>query len=226
MIRFFDLIFSTLGILVLFPILLIIAIILRFSGEGEVFFLQERIGLNGTNFFVYKFTTMLKNSENMEGGLITQPKDKRVLPIGKFLRKTKINELPQLINVLFGSMSIIGPRPLSGESYKKFSKEGRELIFSRKPGLSGIGSIFFRNEENLFFNTENPHKFYEEYIIHYKEKLEIWFVKDKKYISKYFIFIFITITAIIFPKFTLSNLWSIYKTIPRPPKAISDKLSI
>ena len=107
--RFFDIFFSGLALLVLSPLLVPIVLILRFSGEGEIFFLQERIGKGGQVFKLFKFATMLKDSPNIGTGTVTMKGDPRVLPVGKFLRKTKINELPQLLNIFFGDTSVIGP---------------------------------------------------------------------------------------------------------------------
>ena len=111
MIRFFDIIFSAFAILILLPFMIPIIIGLKLTGEHDVFYRQTRIGKDGKSFGVWKFATMLRNSPNMTGGVLTQKDDPRILPMGKFLRKTKINELPQLINVLFGEMSFVGPRP-------------------------------------------------------------------------------------------------------------------
>ena len=107
--RFFDILFSALALLVLSPLLLPIVLILKLSGEGEIFFLQERIGKGGQVFKLFKFATMLKDSPNIGTGTVTMKGDPRVLPVGKFLRKTKINELPQLLNIFFGDTSVIGP---------------------------------------------------------------------------------------------------------------------
>ena len=117
MIRFFDIIFSSLALIIFLPIFTLVAVLLRFTGEGEVFYVQQRIGFNGREFGLLKFATMLKDSPNMLGGDITIKNDPRVLPIGRFLRLTKINELPQLINVISGSMSLIGPRPLTKKCF-------------------------------------------------------------------------------------------------------------
>ena len=118
--RFFDIFFSGLALLFLSPLLVPIFIILKFSGEGEVFFLQERIGKGGDVFKLFKFATMLKDSPNIGTGTVTMKGDPRVLPVGKFLRKTKINELPQLLNIFFGDMSVIGPRPLTPKTFIPF----------------------------------------------------------------------------------------------------------
>ena len=147
--RFFDILFSSFALLALSPLLIPIVIILKFSGEGEVFFLQDRIGKHGDSFRLFKFATMLKDSPNLGTGTVTMRDDPRVLPVGKFLRKTKINELPQLINILFGDMSVIGPRPLTMQTFETYSEPTQVLIKQVKPGLSGVGSIIFRKEEDI-----------------------------------------------------------------------------
>ena len=113
--RLFDLVASIIAILLITPVLLTVMMILKFTGEGEVFYLQERVGINNQKFKVIKFATMLKNSEEMGSGIYTVKNDSRILPIGNFLRKTKINELPQIFNILIGDISIVGPRPLIKE---------------------------------------------------------------------------------------------------------------
>src|SRR5690606_26719993 len=109
---FFDIVFSFLALLLLSPLLIPIILLLKFTGEGEVFYLQKRMGFRNKEFYIWKFATMLKNSPNMGSGDVTTRNDPRVTPMGKFLRMSKINELPQLINILKGDMSFVGPRPL------------------------------------------------------------------------------------------------------------------
>ena len=139
--RFFDLVFSSLALVILSPLLFPIIVILRLSGEGEIFFLQDRVGKNGKVFKLFKFATMLKDSPNIGSGTLTIKNDPRILPVGKLLRKTKINELPQLLNIFFGDMSLIGPRPLAIQNFNSYSKEIQNTITLVRPGLSGIGSI-------------------------------------------------------------------------------------
>jgi lipopolysaccharide/colanic/teichoic acid biosynthesis glycosyltransferase len=199
-IRSLDFVISAVLILLLSPLLLCIMLILRFSGEGEIFYLQERIGLHETSFYIYKFTTMLKDSENMEGGGITRADDFRVLPLGKFLRKTKLNELPQLFNILAGHMSFVGPRPLIPEQYKNFSKTQRAIISQLKPGVTGIGSIIFRDEERIMYNSGMDYKeIHDTIITPYKGDLECWYYKNRS-VFLYFKVIFITVIAVLFPK--------------------------
>jgi len=198
MIRIFDLILSGIGLLVLLPILSPVCVVLRFTGEGEIFYKQERVGLNGKTFKLLKFATMLKNSPKLGAGEITIKDDPRVLPIGKFLRKSKINELPQLWNIFVGEMSIVGPRPLVEKTYRKYSEKVKFSISKVRPGLTGIGSIVFRDEEKLLNNLEDPILFYDTHISPYKGELEIWFVENNS-LSVYFKIIFLTAWVIIFP---------------------------
>jgi len=217
LIRFFDILFSGIALIVLSPLLIPVMIILKFTGEGEVFYLQERIGKDGKPFKLIKFATMLKNSANIGSGEITLANDPRVLPFGRILRKTKINELPQLINILKGDISIIGWRPQTKKYYDLFSEEDKNIIKTIRPGLSGIGSIVFRDEESIFAKVDNPIEFDEKIITPYKGKLEIWYVKNRN-IKTYFELIFITIIVVLFPdKF---NVFEYYKTLPQPPKEL------
>ena len=142
--RFFDLAFSILALLVLFPLFLLISVILKFSGEGEIFYSQARVGKEKRPFKILKFATMLKKSPNMGSGTITLKNDPRILPFGKFLRKTKINELPQLINILKGEMSLIGPRPLLIQYLPRYSPE-QSKRHNVKPGITGWAQVNGRN---------------------------------------------------------------------------------
>jgi lipopolysaccharide/colanic/teichoic acid biosynthesis glycosyltransferase len=143
MTRLLDIFFSSVAMIILFPLLLPILLVLRFSGEGEVFYVQQRIGYKGDQFGVFKFATMLKNSPNIGAGEITLKEDPRVLPIGRFLRKSKLNELPQLWNIFIGDMSIVGPRPMVQNTFQNYSETTRLKLNTVRPGLTGIGSIFF-----------------------------------------------------------------------------------
>ncbi|MDA9757469.1 sugar transferase [Pseudomonadota bacterium] len=221
MIRFFDIAFSMLAIIFLSPVLIICSIILFLTGENEIFYLQERIGRNGKRFNLIKFVTMMKDSPNIGTGTLTVKNDPRILPIGHFLRKTKINELTQLINILKGDMSVIGPRPMTEQTFSLYPKHFHKDILSVKPGLSGVGSIIFRNEENILNKDSNPLDFYENTIAPYKGSVEEWFAKNKS-LYLYFLLIFLTINAVLFPK---SNLhWRILKNLPQSPSNLKDLL--
>jgi lipopolysaccharide/colanic/teichoic acid biosynthesis glycosyltransferase len=196
--RSLDILFSSFGILVLSPVLFITILILRLTGEGEIFFIQNRIGKDKKTFGLLKFATMMKDSENIGAGTVTLENDFRVLPFGKFLRKTKINELPQLFNVLLGNMSIIGPRPLHEKQFSFYNKNDQDIISSVRPGLSGVGSIVFRDEEKILQNSQNPDITYKNTITPKKAILEKWFVSNQS-IFLYFKLIILTLLVVIFP---------------------------
>lgn len=216
--RFFDIFFSIFALMVLIPIFFPLMLVLKLTGEGEVFFLQKRVGKDGNLFNLLKFATMLKNSPNIGTRTLTIKDDPRVLPLGKFLRKSKFNELPQLFNILKGDMSIIGPRPLTVETYNSYSESTKEILKKIKPGLSGIGSIIFRTEEELLNNRLNSLDFYNNIISQYKGLLEEWFFA-KKSLSVYFILILITIWIVFFPSTKI--VWKIFPDLPKPPKELS-----
>ena len=202
------------------PLLILISIILKFTGEGYIFYKQSRIGFKGKEFKIIKFATMLKNSPSIGTKNITTKNDPRVLKVGKFLRKTKLNELPQIFNVIFNDMSLIGPRPLTRDGFVNYSKQVKEGIKTIKPGLSGIGSIIFRNEEMLLSETDDPVGFWKNIISPYKGELELWYSKNNS-ILNYFLLICLTISVILFPK-TKKVVFKVFKDIPKP----HDKLKV
>lgn len=213
MIRIFDVLFSLMALLCLAPLLGPVALTLRFTGEGEIFFVQKRIGINGQPFGLLKFATMLKNSPNMGTGAITVRNDPRVLPVGRILRKTKINELPQLINVLLGDMSIVGPRPLTLDHFNHYVPPVRQLVSSVAPGLSGVGSIVFRDEERLLSDQQDPSTYYKDEIAPYKADLEVWFVNNRG-LWLYFKCIGVTIWAVLIPSSRIAL--KVFEGLPLP----------
>jgi len=156
---------------------------LKLTGEGYIFYKQERVGFKNKNFFILKFATMLKDSPNMAGGVITTKKDPRITPMGGFLRKSKINELPQLFNIFLGDMSIVGPRPVMPISFYAYPEQVQKVIYNVKPGLTGIGSIIFRDEEVLITEVKNnggdTWDFYKNKIYPFKGELEQWYQKNQ-----------------------------------------------
>ncbi len=211
--RFFDILLSGLVLLVLTPVLLPIMITLRVTGEGFIFYKQRRLGYKNQYFDVLKFATMLKNSPNMGTGSITLRDDPRLLPMGKFLRKTKINELPQIINVLLGDMSIVGPRPLVDRTFNAYPESIRYKIYDSKPGITGIGSIVFRDEESLISASDlPPAEFYDKYVAPYKGELEMWYNSHKGFWVD-LIIIFMTAWVIVFP--TSKLIYKVFKDLPK-----------
>ena len=211
--RTFDILISFVALISLIPIFIPIILILRFSGEGEIFYFQERVGLDNKTIKIFKFATMLKNSEQMGTGIYTAKNDPRILPFGNFLRKTKINELPQIINILNGDISLVGPRPLIRKTFELYKEQDQKIIYSMKPGLTGVGSIVFRNEEEILNNAKiELEKFYENHITPYKAELELWYEKNKSFICDLKI-IFLTAWVIFFND---SNLpWTLFKDLPK-----------
>ena len=159
----------------------------------------------------------------MGTGTLTIDNDPRVLPFGVFLRKSKINELPQLFNILKGDMSIIGPRPLTREGFDVYTNDIKNQIMQVRPGLSGIGSIVFSNEEAFLNNEENPIDFYRNIIAPFKGELEVWFVSNKT-IGVYFFAIFATIWVMLFSEKKI--VWSIFSDLPEPPDELKHMFTI
>jgi lipopolysaccharide/colanic/teichoic acid biosynthesis glycosyltransferase len=212
--RILDISFSLVGIVILSPLLLSLTFLLLLTGEHKILYRQKRVGLNGVSFNLLKFATMLEDSPNLPGGDITTGNDPRVLPFGKFLRKTKLNELPQLINVILGDISLVGPRPLTPNNFSFYDKKTQEIIKKVKPGLTGIGSIVFRDEESIIQNShKNPIDCYKEDISPYKGQIESWFI-EKQSLAIYFILIFLTVNSVLFPSSKL--VWTIFKDLPYP----------
>ena len=219
--RFFDVTFSSLALLVLFPLLGPVALILKFTGEGEIFFKQQRFGGGSRKFNLYKFATMIKNSPNIGSGTVTMRNDPRILPFGRFLRRTKINELPQLFNILIGDMSIVGPRPLTPQTFGAYSSNTQEIIMKVRPGLSGIGSIIFRSEEDIMNGESASVDFYNNVIAPYKGSLEEWFVANKG-LYIYFTVIVITAWTVLLPSSQVA--WKVFKGLPEPPDELKREL--
>ena len=214
--RIFDILTSGIAILILSPLLIPVIIGLKLTGEGYIFYKQERIGHKNKPFLIWKFATMLKNSSKMPGGIMTTKKDPRITPMGGFLRKSKINELPQLFNIFYGQMSVVGPRPVMKVSFEAYPKEIQKVIYNVKPGLTGIGSIIFRDEEELITEIKNnggdPWKFYKENIYPYKGELEIWY-QNKKSFSLDIKLIFITAWTVLNPSSQIVFRW--FKDLPK-----------
>ncbi len=211
--RFFDIIFSLLAIIILLPLFIPIIILLLFTGEHEIFFKQERVGYKNKIFHIWKFATMLKDSPNMGHGDVTVRKDPRITPIGRFLRQSKLNELPQLVNILIGNMSFVGPRPLMKVGFDRYSDEMKGKVYNVQPGLTGIGSIQFRDEELIITQSKlPPHECYRDVILPYKGALEVWYQQHRNFYTDFMI-LFLTAWYVAFPQSGL-----VHKIFPSLPK--------
>ena len=194
MIRFFDIIFSAVGLIVLSPLFLILLIIIKLDGKGGGFFTQERIGKNGVPFKLYKFRTMRQNSDK-EGLITVGGHDSRITKSGYFLRKYKLDELPQLWNVLIGDMSLVGPRP-EVEKYTKLYTEQQRKVLSVRPGITDWASIKYVDENVILGQSTDPDRAYIDQIIPEKIRYNMIWI-DNQSVIEYFKIIFMTLWSIL-----------------------------
>ena len=204
--RLFDIVAAGMALALLAPVLLGFVVVLRFTGEGEVLFRQTRIGQGGKPFKMLKFVTMLKDSGTL-GGNLTYKGDPRVLQIGSCLRKTKLNELPQLLNVLKGDMALIGPRPQTPDHFYIYPAEVQQALNSIRPGLSGVASLVYRDEEALMQATEGEsEEVYARKIAPYKGRLEYWYAQQRS-VRLDLKIMALTLVVIMSPGSTLYQRW-------------------
>ena len=217
MTRLMDIIIAGTAIVILLPLFIPIMIILRFTGEGEIFYLQERIGKGRKSFKVFKLATMLKESPNLNGGFLTQKDDPRVLPFGKFLRKTKLNEVPQLINILIGDMSFVGPRPQAPIHFNLYSEDQKKYIAGLRPGLTGIGSLIFRDEEGILAKSGKDFDYiHDKVITPYKGELEKWYAVNKS-LTLYIKLFVLTVIGVIRPDI---HVMQRFERLPESPEEL------
>lgn len=213
--RSIDIILSTVGLLFISPLFLCIMILLKVTGEKEIFYLQERMGLNNKPFYIYKFATMLKDSPNMGNKTLTVRNDPRITKVGRILRITKINELPQILNVIKGDMALVGPRPLLVKSFQNYTPEVQAVIYKNRPGITGLGSLVFRDEERLVTAYKklgkDPVQYYRTYIYPYKGALEQWYYHNASLLVDFKI-LFLTFWSLV-----NSNSEMVYKTFNNLP---------
>jgi lipopolysaccharide/colanic/teichoic acid biosynthesis glycosyltransferase len=178
--RLFDLIASIIGLIILLPIFLIIAIIIKTNSKGPIFYRQWRVGLNNSEFRVFKFRSMYMDADK-RGLLTVGGRDPRVTPIGYYLRKYKIDELPQLINVLVGDMSLVGPRP-EVRKYVDYYTAEQMKVLTVKPGMTDNASIEFIDENELLSKAENPEEYYIKELIPLKTKIYLAYVENQSFL--------------------------------------------
>lgn len=192
--RLFDLFFVIPGLIVLSPAFLVIVLLIKLKDGGNVLFKQERVGKNGKLFKVLKFRTMVMNAEKL-GDKVTTGNDPRITPIGAVLRKYKLDELPQLINVLKGDMSLVGPRPEVPEYVEFYPEDTKKIVLSVKPGITDIASIEFVNENELLSNSDDPVADYKNKVLPVKLAYNVDYVNGRS-LWMDFSLIFKTIAAI------------------------------
>lgn len=194
MIRFFDILFSSLGVVVLSPLFLVLAVWIKLDSKGPVFYKQSRVGKNDEDFRLYKFRTMVVNADKK--GLITVGgRDPRVTRAGYFLRKYKLDELPQLVNVLRGNMSLVGPRPEVRKYVEMYTPEQRKVL-SVKPGLTDYASIHYIDENRVLAKSDDPERTYIDIIIPEKISYNMKYIENRS-VKEYFKIIFMTLGKIV-----------------------------
>ena len=209
--RILDVILAIIAIIILLPLFLTVSLVLAFTGEREILYFQKRVGFRNKPFYIWKFATMMKNSPNIDTGEITLRNDPRVTPVGKFLRRTKINELPQVFNVLKGDMSIVGPRPLMQVSFDLFDEETKRTIYKVRPGITGIASLIFRDEEKILSSASDPRLMYRS-IYPYKASLETWYSRNISFSTDALIII-MTAWSIVSPS-SPDKINTVFKNLP------------
>ncbi len=178
--RLFDIIFSLLGIVFFAPLMVLIALAIWLTSKGPVVYRQRRTGLREKPFYLYKFRTMVDRAETM-GTSVTTDVDRRVTPAGRILRKAKLDELPQLFNVLAGDMSFVGPRPDVPEITGRYT-DGMKRIFAVRPGITSVATLHFRREEEILAKVDNPDRFYEEAVVPLKVELAMEHVRRNSFL--------------------------------------------
>lgn len=194
MIRFLDILFSTLGLIILLPIFFLILCWIKLDSKGTVLYKQERIGLYGKPFYLLKFRTMRANADKL-GLLTVGQKDVRITRAGFFLRKYKLDELPQLFNVLKGEMSLVGPRPEVKKYVDMYSLEQKRVL-SVKPGITDYASIYYKNENEILALASDPEQEYITRIMPHKVMMNLKYIESRS-MKSYFIVIFKTLSLII-----------------------------
>jgi lipopolysaccharide/colanic/teichoic acid biosynthesis glycosyltransferase len=216
--RAVDIVVACLLLVPALPVFVVLAPLLRFSGDGEILFRQRRIGRGGRPFQLLKFATMVKGSAGIGSGEITLPDDPRLRRFGRFLRKTKLNEIPQLFNIFAGDLSLVGPRPQTQRYFDAFPPASRAVVASVRPGLTGVGSILFRDEERLLARVDDPIAFDLSVITPYKGEVESWYVAHRS-IGLYLELIVRTALVVLMPRAGFHQ--ALLRRLPAPPDALA-----
>jgi lipopolysaccharide/colanic/teichoic acid biosynthesis glycosyltransferase len=178
--RLFDIFFSLVGIIVATPIILVLAVLIKATSEGPIIYKAPRAGRGNKVFYMYKFRTMVKNADRI-GGPSTSANDPRLTAVGGFIRKYKLDELPQFVNILKGEMSFVGPRPEVVSEIDLYDSAIRQSILSVKPGLTDLASIAGLHEEEILRGADDPHRVYREKIQSQKIKLQLEYIQKRTF---------------------------------------------
>jgi lipopolysaccharide/colanic/teichoic acid biosynthesis glycosyltransferase len=178
--RLFDIVFSVIGLIIFSPVFLLAPIFIKADSKGTILYKAKRAGQNGKNFVMYKFRTMVEDADQI-GGPSTSADDPRMTKVGNFLRKYKLDEAPQFINILKGDMSFVGPRPEVPSEIETYDPETRKTILSVKPGLTDLASIAGLHEEEILRGAADPHLAYRELIQPQKIKLQLEYIKNNSF---------------------------------------------
>ena len=218
--RILDIVLALTALLILSPFFLVILVILAFVGKHPLFFIQERIGYKNKVFKIIKLNTMYKNSDHGGTNSLSTDNDARVIPFRRFLRKTKIDELPQLLNILQGSMSVVGARPQMPVDFQKYPLDVQKHIYDTRPGITGLGSIIFRNEEKWISSNTHGDKnaFYREHISPYKGSVELWYQNNISFKNDMLI-MWLTACVLIKPESEL--VYKVFKDLPPKPEVFN-----
>jgi lipopolysaccharide/colanic/teichoic acid biosynthesis glycosyltransferase len=220
--RILDSLIASIGIIILLPIFVTVSVLLLLSDEHQIFYRQERIGKHGKKFGILKFATMLKDSPTLGNGMLTVRNDPRITKVGKWLRLTKLNELPQLWNVFVGQMSFVGPRPLTSIGITRYDPAVSQTILTLRPGITGIGSLVFRDEEKLVSlckeNGGDPKAFYREHIFPFKGKVECWYASKQSFFID-FLLLTATLYSVVFNDRKIA--FKLFKDLPELPKELT-----
>lgn len=178
--RLFDIVASAIGLVIFFPVMLVVALVVKIASPGPILFSQKRLTMGMKEFDIYKFRSMVSNEFREKNTVQIKGSSNEITPVGKFMRKTKLDELPQLWNILKGDMSFIGPRPELPRRLKYYTEKQKE-IFSVRSGISSPASIVFSDEEYLMNQVEDPEKFYIEQIMPYKIELNLYYIEQRSF---------------------------------------------
>ena len=184
--RLFDIIFSVFGMIVLFPVMIIVGLIIKFFSVTPVLFKQNRVGLNENQFYLYKFCTMKKEEDSIDSSHLTIQNNPRITKIGRILRKWKLDELPSLFNVFKGDMSFVGPRPWVKHYIDKLN-EKEKLFLKIRPGITCPATLKYANEEYILLDKENPKEYHDKFILPDKVKLNLLYYNSNDVLSDLFI---------------------------------------